>query len=201
MASTTTQEFNLEMTNVPREYVKDMLRGLLHSIFFHRLLVNVAPRELRVLNTTVSITDSQEVETLIEQKIAEFLQNTNSSQIKQGKLAVLFYEKRLKKNWFHFTKGEEFVCWEQWNITLHLSPSPLEQDKPKATRWMENQLSQCLLTILKIVNEHKEHIPSITTTEGNPFPYQIAIQSQTESWGTMIKRMLVTDPPNNSGPL
>ncbi|ORE04760.1 hypothetical protein BCV72DRAFT_307019 [Rhizopus microsporus var. microsporus] len=178
MASTTTQEFNLEMTNVPREYVKDMLRGLLHSIFFHRLLVNVAPRELRVLNTTVSITDSQEIETLIEQKIAEFLQNTNSSQIKQGKLAVLFYEKRLKKNWFHFTK-----------------------DKPKATRWMENQLSQCLLTILKIVNEHKEHIPSITTTEGNPFPYQIAIQSQTESWGTMIKRMLVTDPPNNSGPL
>lgn len=74
-------------------------------------------------------------------------------------------------------------------------------DKPKTTRWMENQLSQCLLTILKIVNEHKEHIPSITTTEGNPFPYQIAIQSQTESWGTMIKRMLVTDPPNNSGPL
>lgn len=82
-------------------------KGLLHSIFFHRLLVNVAPRELRVLNTTVvtilkniythinnqlyttkkSITDSQEVETLIEQKIAEFLQNTNSSQIKQGKVS------------------------------------------------------------------------------------------------------------------
>ncbi|KAG1170023.1 hypothetical protein G6F70_007963 [Rhizopus microsporus] len=200
MASTTAQEFNLELTNVPREYVKDMLRGLLHSIFFHRLLVNVAPRELRVLNTTVSITDSQEVETLIEQKIAEFLQNTNSSQIKQGKLAVLFYEKRLKKNWFHFTKGEEFNKARRERDKLDVSKLHI-LDKPKTTRWMENQLSQCLLTILKIVNEHKEHIPSITTTEGNPFPYQIAIQSQTESWGTMIKRMLVTDPPNNSGPL
>ncbi|KAG1057037.1 hypothetical protein G6F43_001109 [Rhizopus delemar] len=171
--------------------------GLLHSIFFHRLLGTVAPRELRVLNTTVSITDSQEVEKLIEEKITEFLQNTISSHIKQGKLAVLFYEKRLKKNWLSFSKGEELVCWEQWNITLHLTSSPgSEHERFRATRQMESQLSQCLLTILKIVNEQKEHIPSITTIDANPFPYQIATQSQTESWGTMIKRMLVTDPPS-----
>lgn len=76
----------------------------MHSIFFHRLLGTVAPRELRVLNTTVvstttmyfflnsfrfnqSITDSQEVEKLIEEKITEFLQNTISSHIKQGKVS------------------------------------------------------------------------------------------------------------------
>jgi autophagy-related protein 101 len=29
------------------------------------------------------------------------------------------------------------------------------------------------MKILKIVNDYKEHIPSITTTEGNPFPYQV----------------------------
>lgn len=60
---------------------------------------------------------------------------------------------------------------------------------------VENQFIQNLMKILKIVNDYKEHIPSITTTEGNPFPYQIAIQSQSESWSTMIKRMLVTDAP------
>jgi hypothetical protein len=34
-----------------------------------------------------SITDSQEVEKLIEEKITEFLQNTISSHIKQGKVS------------------------------------------------------------------------------------------------------------------
>ncbi|KAG0169133.1 hypothetical protein DFQ29_009876 [Apophysomyces sp. BC1021] len=60
------------------------MTALLHSIFFHRLLVNVAPRELRVLDTTVSITDSQDIENLVEDRITEFLQNT--SHVKQGKV-------------------------------------------------------------------------------------------------------------------
>lgn len=38
---------------------------------------------------------------------------------------------------------------------------------------MERQLNQNLLKILNIINDYKEHIPSITTTEGNPFPYQV----------------------------
>ncbi|KAI8879937.1 hypothetical protein K501DRAFT_255954 [Backusella circina FSU 941] len=165
------------MASVPRELIKDALRGLLHSIFFHRLLVSVIPREIRVLNTSVSITDSQEVEDLIEAKITEFLQNTRSNQVKQGKLVVLFYDKRLQKNWFQFSKSEELVCWEQWNIILNLTqPSQTEQEKAKASRSIERQLSQCLMTILRIVDDYKEHIPSITTTEGNPFPYEITFK-------------------------
>lgn len=39
---------------------------------------------------------------------------------------------------------------------------------------MERQLKQNLLKILNIINDHKEHIPSITTTDGNPFPYQVS---------------------------
>lgn len=128
---------------------------------------------------------------------------------------MLFYEKRLKKNWFQFSKSEEFVCWEQWNITLNLTQPPKSEqgiyrtthrlsdankqtthiEKSKSMKSVENQFIQNLMKILKIVNDYKEHIPSITTTEGNPFPYQIAIQSQSESWNTMIKRMLVTDAP------
>lgn len=200
------QEFSLEMSALPRDQVKDALRGLLHSIFFHRLLINVLPRELRVLNTTVSITDSHDVETLIEEKIAEFLHNNSSSQVKQGKLAVLFYEKRLKKNWFQFSKSEEYVSWEQWDIALNITQPPQsEQEKLRSSKVVENQFTQCLMKILKLVNDYKEHIPSITTTEGNPFPYQIAVQSQTESWSAMIKRMQVLDAPtiekSSGGPI
>jgi hypothetical protein len=32
------------------------------------------------------------------------------------------------------------------------------------------------MTILRIVDDYKEHIPSITTTEGNPFPYEIIVK-------------------------
>jgi hypothetical protein len=32
------------------------------------------------------------------------------------------------------------------------------------------------MTILRIVDDYKEHIPSITTTEGNPFPYEITVK-------------------------
>ncbi|KAF7730663.1 hypothetical protein EC973_001612 [Apophysomyces ossiformis] len=189
------QEFNIEMVSVPRESIRDVLRALLHSIFFHRLLVNVAPRELRVLDTTVSITDSPDIEKLVEDRITEFLQN--NSHVKQGKMAVLFYEKRLKKNWFQLSKSEELVCWEQWAITLGILHPQNDQERQKAQRSVERQLPLRLLDILKMANDHKEHIPSITTTEGNPFPYQIAIPSQSESWAAMIKRLVVTDAPTN----
>lgn len=106
-------------------------------------------------------------------------------------MALFFYEKRLKKNWFQFSKTEEFVCWEQWVITLNLtSPPQTEQgtyvqlwrekrgtndyiEKLRSMKSAEDQFRQCLMKILEIVNESKEHIPSITTTDGNPFPYQV----------------------------
>ncbi|KAI7901949.1 uncharacterized protein BX663DRAFT_94059 [Cokeromyces recurvatus] len=69
-------------------------------------------------------------------------------------------------------------------------PTPVsEQEKIKLNKSIEHQFIQCLLKILNMVNEYKEHIPSITTTEGNPFPYQIVVQSQIESWNSILKRL------------
>ncbi|KAI7872673.1 hypothetical protein BDF14DRAFT_6769 [Spinellus fusiger] len=180
------------------DQVKNVLRAILHSIFFHRLLTNVTPRELKILDTTVSITDSAEVDQLVEEKILEFVHHTNGH-AQQEKMAVFFYEKRLKKNWFQFSKSDEWVCWEQW--TLHISRiyPQNEQERSKAQRAVAKQLSQCLLGILKMANDYKEHIPSITTTEGNPFPFQIATPSKQESWSAMLKRLLVTDAPMTEG--
>ncbi|KAI9256625.1 hypothetical protein BDA99DRAFT_143454 [Phascolomyces articulosus] len=198
--ATNAHEFNIEMAAVPREHVKDVLRALLHSIFFHRLLVNVTPREFMVLDTTVSATDNRDVEHLIDERAAEFVQNICSSHVKQGKIAVLFYEQRDKKIWFQFSKAKELVCWERWAITMSLAQPTNEQERQKMQRSLEKQLSQCLHDILRLANDHKEHIPSIKTVDGNPFPYHIAILSQSESWGAMIKRLLVTDAPATSNP-
>ncbi|KAI8074774.1 hypothetical protein BC940DRAFT_289059 [Gongronella butleri] len=194
---TSAKEFSIEMLSVPIADLPDVLRALLHSIFFHRLLVNVTPRELHVLDTTVSMTDSDEIQQLIEDKVTEFML-TVQSQVKQAKLAVLFYEKRLKKNWFQFSKSEELVCWEQWTLTIGISYPDTDQEGQQAQHHCKRQLSQCLFAILKLANDHKEHIPSITTTDGNPFPYQVAIATNSESWSNMIKRLLVTDAPTST---
>ena len=49
----------------------------------------------------------------------------------------------------------------------------MAKERQKIRKSMERQLNQNLLKILNIINDYKEHIPSITTTEGNPFPYQV----------------------------
>ncbi|CAO3660393.1 unnamed protein product [Umbelopsis ramanniana] len=197
--STNSLVFSLEMTAVSKSYLKDVLRALLHSIFFHRLLINVTPREGHFLDTTVSMTGNKEVEDLIEEKVVDFYMSMSTGQNKrQGKIAVLFYEKRLKNNWWQFSKSEELICWEQWAITITVLEPQSEQEKQKIKKSTERQLNQNLMKILNIINEHKEHIPSITTTEGNPFPYQIAILGSSESWAAMIKRLIVTDAPVDS---
>ncbi|SAM04103.1 hypothetical protein [Absidia glauca] len=186
--ATNAREFGIEMTSIPKRHLRNVLQALLHSIFFHRLLVNVKPRELNVLDTTVSITDSWEVEALIEEKTNEFLSSLHDN-TKQGKIAVLFYEKKSARNWFQITRTEELVCWERWTLTLGLA-----QDSPESQDGMcGRQLSQSLLEILKMANDHKENVPSITTIDGNPFPYRIVIPSRSESWSAMMRRLLVTD--------
>ncbi|CAO3640432.1 unnamed protein product [Cunninghamella blakesleeana] len=159
--ATSTQEFSIEMVSVPKDYLKDVLRALLHSIFFHWLLINVTPLELHVLDTTISITDSPEIKEMIEEKVSEFYQSIENN-VKQGKISVLFYEKKQKKNWFQFSKSEELACWEQWTLAIGVAFPENEHEQHRLHLACERQLSQCLLAILKLANDHKEHIPSIT---------------------------------------
>jgi hypothetical protein len=53
----------------------------------------------------------------------------------------------------------------------------------KVRRAMEKSLQKTALKIINIVNRDKDHIPPITTTEMNPFPYQIAVNPKSDSLG------------------
>ena len=48
---------------------------------------------------------------------------------------------------------------------------------------MEKSLQKAAFKIITIVNRDKDHIPPITTTDANPFPYQIVVSPKTEGWG------------------
>ena len=40
---------------------------------------------------------------------------------------------------------------------------------------MEQTLQSAVTKIMTVANEDQDHIPPITTTEANPFPYQIIV--------------------------
>lgn len=47
---------------------------------------------------------------------------------------------------------------------------------------MEKSLQKTTMKIIDIVNRDKGHIPPITTTESNPFPYQILVNPKNDGW-------------------
>lgn len=48
-------------------------------------------------------------------------------------------------------------------------------DRIKVRRAMESSLQKAAMKIVAIVNRDKDHIPPITTSDANPFPYRIVV--------------------------
>lgn len=71
--------------------------------------------------------------------------------------------------------------------TMHkliLNPTPTEILKVR--RAMTKSLEKAAHKIIGIVNRDKDHIPPITTTDANPFPYQVVVNPKAApepTWG------------------
>ncbi|KAG0361684.1 hypothetical protein BG005_007551 [Podila minutissima] len=180
--------FPVDVT-IERSLLKESLRAILHTILFHRVFANIKPRDIDILDITIPIIDDPEIDRLVDEKIAAFAKSVDSSQQSKGQLGLMFYEKRTKRAWF---SSSSEVCWEQWVITITIVTNTIEKDRQRSIKNMEKSLSSLFLSILRTVNERKDHIPPITTSDGNPFPYQIIIPTAADTWGSMFKRMLDT---------
>jgi autophagy-related protein 101 len=51
---------------------------------------------------------------------------------------------------------------------------------------MEQTLLTTVMKIITCVNQNKDHIPPITTSESNPFPYQINVNQKDARWATRM---------------
>ena len=151
-----------------------------------------------------------ELETLIDQRTATLVRQLDTSSDMdsrntgvRGSMAVQFFEKKRRKAWF--TKGEEEVCWEQWTLDVTLATPRTESgmalsdmrfnrfltwvliERAKVRSAMEAMLLKAAMKIVTTVNREKDHIPPITTSEANPFPYQISINPKGEyGWGARM---------------
>ncbi|KAF1812029.1 DUF1649-domain-containing protein [Eremomyces bilateralis CBS 781.70] len=168
--------------------VKDVCKAILHTIFFHRYFTPIAPLTRDLLDLTLPAIDDVDLETQIDQRAAALVREIDtadsaggSASRGRGQLAILFYEKRRRKAFF-FGKNEEEICWERWILDVTVGTPRTETDRIKVRKAMEKSLQKTAMKIVNIVNRDKDHIPPITTTESNPFPYQILVNPKSDGW-------------------
>ncbi|EGR52276.1 uncharacterized protein TRIREDRAFT_54384, partial [Trichoderma reesei QM6a] len=122
-------EFILDVFSDPRS-VREVVKGILHTIFFNRFFPSLAPRTHEVLDVTLPYVNDNELETLIEQRAYALERQLDAERLGggagagtadggsggRGQITVQFFERKRRKAWL--TRGEEEVCWETWTIKV-----------------------------------------------------------------------------------
>ncbi|KAK3117553.1 hypothetical protein LTR53_000979 [Teratosphaeriaceae sp. CCFEE 6253] len=180
-------EFTLELS-ADRSNVKDVAKGIMHTIFFHRYFTPLTPATHDVLDTTLPYVSEDDIEELIETRATAFVRSLDTASAtyaspqysakaggtSRGTLAVKFLEKKRRKGWF-IAKADEETVWETWLIEVTLTSARSEPEAARNRSVMESSLQEAAMKVVTIVNQKRGHIPPITTNESNPFPYQISI--------------------------
>ncbi|KAI1187105.1 DUF1649-domain-containing protein [Nemania serpens] len=224
------QEFILEAFADPAS-VRDVVRGILHTIFFHRFFPSLAPRSREVLDITLPFVEDAELDTMIETRAAELARELDAERTHshshshssgsnvpshhylsspqrggmvaatttaaaaagsnggRGHISVQFFEKKRRKTWYMraaYGGGDEEVCWESWTVKVTVAEPRTESERAKVRKAMEQTLLTTAMKIVTCVNSHKDHIPPITTSETNPFPYQINVNQKDAGWATRM---------------
>ncbi|OTB04952.1 hypothetical protein M426DRAFT_320258 [Hypoxylon sp. CI-4A] len=136
---------------------------------------------------------------MIEKRAAELAreldaERTHSHQQQQsrsggrGNISVQFFEKKRRKAWYvrAYSGGDEEICWESWTVKVTVAEPRTESERAKVRKAMEQTLLTTALKIVTCVNTNKDHIPPITTSESNPFPYQINVNQKDASWAARM---------------
>jgi len=185
-------EYTLEIF-ADRTCVKDIVKAILHTIFFHRYFTPLRPATSDLLDVTFPHVSDPDLETLVEQRAQTLVRqldvspSTDPSYPKRheggrGQLVLQFTEKKRRKGWFG-GKADEDTVWETWILDVTLATPRTETEAVKARRAMEMSLQKTAMKVINIVNRDRNHIPPITTNETNPFPYQILVNPKNDGWG------------------
>lgn len=194
-ARPTIPEYTLEVFAEP-SCAKDIVKAILHTIFFHRYFIPIIPLTRDLFDQTLPQVDDSNLETLIEQRatqLVRYVESPTSSPYNtstpsgRAQILVQFFEKKRKKSYFFSKGGDEDVCWEQWVLNITCATPKTEQEKRKVRQAMEKSLSKTCMKIINIVNREKDHIPPITVAETNPFPYVITVNPKSgDNWSARM---------------
>ncbi|KAF3770561.1 hypothetical protein M406DRAFT_233895, partial [Cryphonectria parasitica EP155] len=174
------REFILDAFADPAS-VRDVVRGILHTIFFHRYFPTIVPQSHEVLDLTLPYVAVPELETLIDARTAALVRELDSSSSSsgggRGQVSVQFMEMtRRRKLWYK--GGDEEVCWESWTVRVTVAEPRTESERAKVRKAMESTLLANVMKVITSVNTYKDHIPPITIMGANPFPYSITVNQR-----------------------
>ncbi|KAK0673894.1 hypothetical protein QBC41DRAFT_214368 [Cercophora samala] len=157
--------------------VRDVVRGILHNIFFVRSFQSITPTTRDCLGLDLVYMSDSAIETLIDQRATSLARQLDAERPSggggRGQITVQFFEKKRRKTgWFG---GDDEVCWERWTIRVTVAEPKTETDRAKVRRATETTLRSTIMKITTYVNAQNDHIPPITEANANTFPYRIYI--------------------------
>ncbi|KAK2076381.1 hypothetical protein QBZ16_000906 [Prototheca wickerhamii] len=115
-----------------------------------------------------------EVDRKVDEKVAQFTTWLEKNPGKRAQVCLRFYEKRQKAAWFG--SQEQRLFWEQWVVGLCSEPEPESpQQKQEQQRRTQKQLEECVLTVVRLVNERRDAIPPVASSAAVTFPFDITI--------------------------
>ncbi|KAK4501658.1 hypothetical protein PRZ48_007467 [Zasmidium cellare] len=169
-------EYHLEVC-ADRTSIRDVVKGILHTIFFHRYFTPLIPSTHEILDTTLPFISEDDIDTLIETRTNQLLRALDAAPSTRtpSLLQINFLERKRRKSGWFVTKADEETVWETWYISVELMTARSEPEAQRNRRLMERQLQKAAMKVIGIVNRERAHIPPITTNESNPFPYQIVV--------------------------
>jgi len=188
--------------------------GILHTIFFHRTLSLVRPKDVDCdfLEITYVQCGLPELEKEVDEKIDQFIAWVEKHPNRKSQVCLSFFDEK-SKNPGWFVNKTERIYWEQWFINLHVM-SPKRYSKSNSSKGLtniggnaleetssrraalESSINEVLFQIINFANEKKDHIPAIPD---RIFNHEIMIPSSSDSvfgWNTdVIRRVLNSGHP------
>lgn len=195
------REYVLEVFS-DQHLVRDIVTGILHTIFFHRYFSPIRPSLYAPTSTTSysgsrshealpvplpAILDPPEVsaaiDTHVDALVAQLTSSTSPTSGSRGEIVIQLFDRKGRKtgtaaNWLGRLGGTQVegeVCWEQWVLQVIVVSPRNEAERVKVRRAMETSLQKAAMKIVALANRDKDHIPPISTSDQNPFPYKITV--------------------------
>jgi len=159
-----------------RNTTRDVLRGVLHAILFHRLFGTIKAQTFEVLDVTMPGVADPDTEQLVNDKVDAFWKGIEGGASKRGQIIITMSERKTKKSWFY--TGEEDVPWEQWVINAELRQPKSMLDRT-FNRTLTTTLVKTVLTLVTYISSERGRsvVPPITDATGiSPFPFTVVVK-------------------------
>ncbi|KAJ1895864.1 hypothetical protein LPJ66_004329 [Kickxella alabastrina] len=175
-----------------RSFIAPAVKAVLHTILFHRYFGNISPKQNTVLSgLTYASVDDTNVINAVEDKVQELMQTVSATSDSKAQICLYFTETKSRKAWF--STSEEEICWEEWSISIQskVSHNRTESERNQQQSSSTDQAKKAIFGIIQEMDHNKDHIPLISNSQTNPFPYHITVTPASGLWSSMIKRAIL----------